>query len=219
MTTTYQLPDTDITVVQHPLEPLTPAEIITAVAIVKVEYNLGEKVRFPMVVLKEPPKSVVLNFKPGDKIEREAFINVLNNADGLTYEAIISLDAKTVKSWKQIPDVQPSIMLDEFIECEAAVKASPEFQAAIKKRGITDPSLVMVDPWSAGYYAIEDEKGLRLSRALCWVRSSPNDNGYARPIEGVIPVVDLNKMEVIRVENYGVVPLPPNIRELRSRIY
>lgn len=101
-------------------------------------------------------------------------------------------------------------MLDEFIECEAAVKASPEFQAAIKKRGITDADLVMVDPWSAGYYAVEDEKGLRLSRALCWVRSSPTDNGYARPIEGVIPVVDLNKMEVIRVEDYGVVPLPPN---------
>lgn len=46
-------------------------------------------------------------------------------------------------------------------------------------------------------------------RALCWVRSSPNDNGYARPIEGVVPVVDLNKMEVITVEDYGVVPLPP----------
>lgn len=27
--------------------------------------------------------------------------------------------------------VQPSIMLDEFVECEAAVKASEEFRAAI----------------------------------------------------------------------------------------
>ncbi|MGB8701162.1 MAG: primary-amine oxidase, partial [Thermosynechococcaceae cyanobacterium] len=42
-----------------------------------------------------------------------------------------------------------------------------------------------------------------------WVRSSPTDNGYARPIEGVIAVIDLNKMEVLRVEDYGVVPLPP----------
>ena len=100
-------------------------------------------------------------------------------------------------------------MLDEFEECEAAVKASYKFQEAIKKRGIEDPDLVMVDPWSAGYYGIEEEKGKRLSRALCWVRSSPTDNGYARPIEGVIPVVDLNTMEVIRVEDYGVVPLPP----------
>ncbi len=228
MTTAHQLPDTSTksVLVWHPLDPLTPEEITDAVATVKAEYNLGEKVRFPMVVLKEPPKRVVLDFKEGDSIKREAFVGILDNEDGLTYEAVVSLDTKTIKSWQQIPDVQPSIMLDEFIECEAAVKASPEFQEAIKKRGITDPSLVMVDPWSAGYYAIEDEKGVRLSRALCWVRSSSTDNGYARPIEGVIPVVDLNKMEVIRVEDYGVVPLPPHpgnystefVKDLRSDI-
>lgn len=177
-----------------------------------------------MVVLNEPDKRAVLCFKEGDEFEREAFVTILNNTDGATYEAIVSLTAGTVKSWKQIPDVQPSIMLDEFSECEAAVKASAEFQEAIKKRGITNVELVMVDPWSAGHYSIEDEKGRRLSRALCWVRSSPTDNGYARPIEGVIPVVDLNSMEVLRVEDYGVVPLPPNpgnyttefVREVRT---
>ena len=211
MTTTHKLARTFTLVsVEHPLEPLTAEEIAAAVAIVKAEKNLDEKVRFPTVVLKEPEKQTVLNFQPGDKIEREAFIILLNNADKATYEAVVSITAGIVTSWQHLPDVQPAIMLDEFIECENAVKASPEFQAAIAKRGITDPSLVMVDPWSAGYYDIEDEKGARLSRSLCWVRSSPTDNGYARPIEGVIPVVDLNRMEVIRVEDYGVVPLPPN---------
>lgn len=212
MTTANRLPQTftNLASSQHPLEPLTAEEITAAVAIVKTEQNLGEKVRISTVVLKEPDKQIVLNFQPSDKVEREAFIIVLNNADRATYEAVVSITAGKVKSWRQIPDVQPAIMLDEFIECENAVKANPEFQEAIALRGITDPSLVMVDPWSAGNYAIEDEKGMRLSRALCWVRSSPTDNGYARPIEGVIPVVDLNKMEVIRVEDYGVVPLPPN---------
>ena len=210
MTTTQKLPETfnNLASPQHPLEPLTPEEITTAVRIIK-EKNLGETIRFPTVTLKEPDKQTVLNYKESDEIEREAFVIVLDNADGTTYEATVSLTKETVTSWKQIEGVQPSIMLDEFIECEAAVKASPEFQEAIKKRGITDPNLVMVDPWSAGYYGIEDEEGQRLSRALCWVRSNPTDNGYARPIEGVIPVVDLNKMAVIRVEDYGVVPLPP----------
>lgn len=100
-------------------------------------------------------------------------------------------------------------MLDEFIECKAVVKASLEFQKAIKKRGINDTNLVIVDPWSSGNYGIAEEMGQRIVRALFWVRSSPSDNGYARPIEGVIPVVDLNKMEVVTVEDYGVVPLPP----------
>lgn len=212
MTTANRLPQTftNLSSARHPLEPLTANEIAVAVAIVKGERNLGETARFPTVVLNEPDKQTVLNFRPGDNVEREAFVVVLNNTDGATYEAVVSLTANKLKSWQYVPDVQPAIMLDEFIECENAVKASPEFQAALKKRGITDSSLVMVDPWSAGNYDIEDEKGVRLSRALCWVRSSPTDNGYARPIEGVIPVVDLNKMEVVRVEDYGEVPLPPN---------
>jgi primary-amine oxidase len=54
-----------------------------------------------------------------------------------------------------------------------------------------------------------EEHGKRLSRALCWVRSEASDNGYARPLDGVVAIVDLNKMEVMRVEDYGVVPLPP----------
>ncbi|MGB5973117.1 MAG: primary-amine oxidase [Nodosilinea sp.] len=195
--------------VDHPLAPLSPEEIAAAVAILRQEKSLGDSARFVSVALSEPTKAAVLGFKPGDAIAREAFAVLLDNATAQTYEAIVSLSEGKVTSWQHIPDVQPSIMLDEFVECEEAVKASPEFQAAIARRGITDPSLVMVDPWSAGSYGLGDEKGVRLSRALCWVRANPTDNGYARPIEGVIPVVDLNKMEVIRVEDHGVVPLPP----------
>ena len=189
------------TAVNHPLEPLTPDEIAAAVAIVRQEKSLSSSVRFATVTLNEPAKATVLSFKPGDTIEREAFLILLDNAIAKTYEAIVALSRRTVKSWEHIPGVQPPIMLDEFVECEAAVKANEDFRAAIAKRGITNPDLVMVDPWSAGNYGIADEAGVRLSRALCWVKANPTDNGYARPIEGVVPVVDLNKMEVIRVED------------------
>lgn len=208
MTLAQEKPTTSTTV-DHPLEPLTPDEIAAAVAIVRQEKSLSSSFRFATVTLNEPAKATVLSFKPGDTIEREAFLILLDNVTAKTYEAIVSLGIGQVKSWEHIPGVQPPIMLDEFVECEAAVKANEEFQAAIAKRGITDPDLVMVDPWSAGNYGIADEEGVRLSRALCWVKANPTDNGYARPIEGVIPVVDLNKMEVIRVEDYGVIPLPP----------
>jgi len=67
----------------------------------------------------------------------------------------------------------------------------------------------MVDPWSAGNFGLEAENGRRLSRALTWVRSRPDDNGYARPVENVVAVVDLKAMQVIAVEDFGVVPLPP----------
>jgi len=193
----------------HPLEPLSVEEIIAVVAIVRASYPVGSQFRFPTVVLNEPPKEVVLNFKEGDPIEREAFLILLDNATGTTYEAVVSLNQGSVTSWQAIPGVQPNIMADELAECEAAVKAHPDFQAVLKHRGITNLDLVMVDPWAVGNFSFEEEEGVRLSRALCWLRSTPNSNGYARPIDGVVPVVDLNKMEVLTIEDYGVVPIPP----------
>ena len=103
--------------------------------------------------------------------------------------------------------------IDEQVECEQAVLASPEFKAALKKHyGIDDTSLVMVDIWSAGNYGSEEDRTRRLARPLCFLRTDPTDNGYARPIEGLRPVVDLNTMKVIRVEEYGHWPLPPQAR-------
>ena len=196
--------------ISHPLDPLTADEIIEAAGILKAQRRLGAKVRFETIVLKEPEKSDVLNFQPGDPIRRDAFLVVLDNEEEATYEAIVSLNEGRVTSWKHVPGVQPRIMFDEFSECEAVVKANPDFRAALEKRGISDPGLVMVDPWSAGYYGFADEEGRRLALTRNFLRSSPTDNGYARPIEGLSALVDLNKMEVMRIDDYGVVPLPPN---------
>lgn len=35
----------------------------------------------------------------------------------------------------------------EYAECEAVVKEFPPFREAMKRRGIEDMDLVMVDPW------------------------------------------------------------------------
>ncbi len=195
--------------VSHPLDPLTTEEIGRASAILRKERRLGPRTRFETVVLREPEKDVVRGFQPGDPIHREAFLVVLDNDEANTYEAVVSLVEGRLVSWRHVQGVQPRVMFDEFVECEAAVRADPKFLAAIRKRGITDPSLVMVDPWSAGNYGFEDEEGRRLVLCRNFVRASQNDNGYARPIEGVTAVVDLNSMEVVRVDDYGLVPLPP----------
>lgn len=195
--------------IAHPLDPLSAQEITAALSILTSQQQLGSRVRFETVVLQEPPKDTVLNYQVGDPVHRNAFVVLLDNDTQATYEAVVSLDQERVLSWEQIPGVQPRVMFDEFAECEAAVQAHPEFQAALLKRGIADPSLVMVDPWSAGDYGFEEEKGRRLVLARSFVRSSPTDNGYARPLEGVTAVVDLNTMEVVRIDDYGVVPLPP----------
>ena len=75
------------------------------------------------------------------------------------------------------PGSSPAIVLDEFVACEAAVRADPRWQDAMRKRGVTDPSLTMMDPWSAGNFGFPGEEGRRLVRALTWVRRHASDNG------------------------------------------
>jgi primary-amine oxidase len=195
---------------RHPLDPLTADEVSRAWSLVRAQDGLGPRVRVISITLAEPPREALR--EPGaasHASERAAFVVLIDRDARKTYEALVSLTRGRVSSWAHVPDVQPAIVLDEFFECEAAVRADPGWQAAMRRRGVTDFSLAMVDPWSAGNFGIEDEKGRRLSRTLTWVRRSPTDNGYARPVANLIATVDLDEMKVIAIEDYGVVPLPP----------
>ena len=196
---------------RHPLDPLEPAEIERAAATVRRERRLGETVRFVSIGLNEPSKQVVKNARKGEGSPREALLVLLDTETGRGYEAVVDVVGGTVKRFEPLPEgVQPPIMMDEFGECEEAVRKSPIFREAMKKRGIEDLGLVMIDAWSAGHYGNEppEDKGKRLVRALCWVRSEPNDNGYAHPVENIVVVVDLNRKQVVRLEDYGVIPTP-----------
>jgi primary-amine oxidase len=200
---------TEAIALPHPLDPLSAAEIERAWQIVQAGRALGPRVRAIFVMLHEPPKKVVLAHRPGDLVERAAFVVVIDSAAGKTYEAVVSLSEGRVVSWEHVPGVQPAIVLDEFVDCEAAVRADPRWQEAMRRRGVTDLSLAMVDAWSAGNFGFPEDEGRRLVRALTWVRRHPADNGYARPVANLLTVVDLNEMKVLRVEDGGVIPLPP----------
>jgi len=197
---------------QHPLDPLSAAELEETIRILTKEGHLRDCVRVVSISLMEPAKRRTEEYLQGVPLERQAFAVLLDRRKQVGFELVVDLFRKSVISFTQLPSgIQPPIMLDEFGECEEAVKRSPEFLATLRKRGLTQADLVMVDPWAAGMYGTEvlEDKGLRLMRALCFIRSEANDNGYARPLGGIIVVVDLNRMQVLRVEDYGVVPLPP----------
>ena len=193
----------------HPLDPLSAAEIERAWEIVRTERALGPRVRVIFIMLHEPDKKIVLAHRPGDAVERAAFVALVDSGPGRTYEAVVSLSGGRVLSWEHVPGAQPAIVLDEFVECEAAVRADPRWQEAMRRRGITDFELAMVDSWSAGNFGFPQDEGRRLVRALTWMRRHAQDNGYARPVANLLTVVDLNAMAVVAVEDGEVVPLPP----------
>lgn len=195
-------------VVDHPLSPLTEGEVKLAVEIIRKEKELSQNVRFATITLQEPDKEVVLNFKNGDPIFREIAMILLDTKANKTFEAIVSVTESKVVRYEEIPDVQPNFMLDEFSECENIVKSNSEFKEALKRRGIMNSDLIMVDPWSAGYFNIPEHDGKRIARAICWEKKFENDNGYAYPLTGIVAYVDLNKMEVERIEDHGVREMP-----------
>ncbi|KAK0574040.1 hypothetical protein LWI29_017422 [Acer saccharum] len=111
-----------------------------------------------------------------------------------------------------VPNVQPPMDAEEYAECEAVVKDFPPFREAMKKRGIEDMDLVMVDPWCAGYHSEADAPSRRLAKPLIFCRTEsdcPMENGYARPVEGIHVLVDMQNMVVIEFEDRKLVPLPP----------
>jgi primary-amine oxidase len=194
----------------HPLSPLTATEIEQAVEIVRSAGKLSDIAKFVTVELNEPSKDVMLQWEGEPPIDREAFAVIRDRGKRTTCEVVISLTKNVITSWRDLDEVQPSIMLNEFEESERAIRNDARWQEAMRKRGITDFDLAIVDPWSAGYYSPEDDpREGRLLRALTWIRTSETDNGYARPIEGLVVYFNLDTMQVLRVEDDGVVPLPP----------
>lgn len=194
------------------LDPLSDEELKLVVQVLRDKQQLASSVRFVSAVAMEPPRGKGLRADAGANSPRQAFVVLRDNLQRRGYEAVVNLHGRAVARFTPLPpEIQPAIMLDEFAECEEAVRRSDLFRKALAKRGVTDVDLVMVEPWSAGHYGTEvpEDRSRRLLRALCFVRSEAKDNGYARPLDGVVAVVDLDEMEVLRVEDYGVVPLPP----------
>ncbi|MFN0281263.1 MAG: primary-amine oxidase [Kineosporiaceae bacterium] len=195
----------------HPLEPLGPGEIAAASGILTASGEVPDGVRFVFVELAEPPKALVAAWRPGAPWDRRAALLVRHPGLRATYEAVVSLTGAAVVSVRAVDGVQPPMMAEEFMACEEIVRADPRWQAALRLRGVEDFSLTMVDPWASGYTGPDDAPSVRrLARPLTFVRSGPDDNGYARPVEGLIVTVDLDEMAVVDVEDHGVVPLPPN---------
>jgi primary-amine oxidase len=208
MTTTITTP--------HPLAPLSGDEITAARQIVFESGKAGipdEDIRFAYVGLSDPPKEMVRAVDRGETVEvdRRLRLQLLLGPVANVTEVIVSVTRRVVDSWVEVEDVRPALQMEEAIGILAALYENPDWNAALDRRGITDRSLVQIDPWPAGTFGTEHEQGRRITRCLAYLRHSPDDNGYARPLEGLMAYVDMGRGTVLEVVDLGVVPLPPQL--------
>ncbi len=191
----------------HPLNPLTESEITTAVNILKTEQFLSDTVTFPLISLKEPDKETVLTFRDGNPVERNVFAVIFEPAKNQTYEAIINLNQEKITRWQVISQGQPPFLDAEYELLETLVKADSRWQAALKKRGISDVENTVIDGWAMGLMnEAEKAQGKRLMRGITYYKDPKRMNYYGSPLEGLMVTVDLNTPKVVDVIDYGVVP-------------
>ena len=196
----------------HPLDMLTGDEITRAVEVLRASGKIDDAALFASIVLHEPPKSQLAQWQPGDAFERRLRASVVTGPGNGVVEAVVNVGSGVIESWDEIDDVRPTLLMTEAANAVFTTITHPEYLAALERRGITGDMLanVQIDPWPAGVFGYEAEEGRRITRCISFLREHRADNGYARPIEGLIVHFDNGRNEVIEVIDHGITPLPPN---------
>ena len=204
--------------VPHPLDPLTSAEIRQAVALLRRDRGVGDRWRFAGIELAKPAKPDLLAWQPGDAVSRQARVTCWNRDDGRTYTATVSLTGDQVTAFEYRPGVQPNATVTEWHEADALLRQEPDIIAALASRGITDLGLVMFDTWTYGYALIPEQyRDRRVGWVDVWCRAAPGANPYAHPVNGLHPVLDPNRMELLDIGDTGPVDPPPVMGEYVPR--
>jgi primary-amine oxidase len=188
------------------MDPLSPEESSAVVRALNEGGYVDGAALYPLITLKEPSKQDVLEWIPGDAVQRFAFAIVKKGPE--TFEAIVDTVDATVVSWNQVEDVQPGLLPTvEYSLAQIIVRASQDWQTAVRSRGIDDLRDVVCVPNTAGFFGIDEQEGRRLVKVVCYTPSGVS-NYWGRPIEGLVAIVDLDGRELVELVDTGPVPIP-----------
>jgi primary-amine oxidase len=194
----------------HPLDPLSAAEITKAFQLIENDARFVRKSVYPVIALKEPPKSEVLAWSAGQPFRREVYAQVYDQPTNRLWEVLVDLRTRAVTSWTARTGVQPAFHDALYNEVESIVRADVRWQNAIRARGLR-PKDIYLDVWAPGdVSALLSSLGLppntRCSRVLSFFQGAL-PNPYDRPVEGILVTVDINRGVVIDVLDTGVRPV------------
>ncbi len=221
----------------HPLDPLTAAEISQVAAVLRRDRAVGPRWRFASIELREPAKdggkdqdterdpgarqhhpgqtAAAGNSPAADLAGRAAVVVCWNRDDGQAYRAVVSLAGDAVTAWEHLPGQQPNMTLDEWHECDEMLRGHPQLAAALARRGLTDPARALTDVWAYGAALVPPRyRGRRAGWSDVWYRGSADGNPYAHHVSGLHPIVDLNQMTLLEIEDNlgpGEAGRPPEV--------
>ncbi len=196
------------TTVAAALASLRPEEIAASRAILQREGLLGPDTHVSYFGLLEQDKRTLL--APGAVPDARRFRAMLVDlASGASHDVVVCPGEDRVVSAVELDPAegQVPVVLAEFGLVEEIVHQDERWRAAMAKRGLTDLSTLRVNPLSAGVLAPE-EGGRRIQRCFTFVQKTPDDLGWAHPVDGVTVMVDVVTREVLDVIDYVDLPVP-----------
>jgi primary-amine oxidase len=194
--------------IYSPFDALTPDEVLAVSDRLEKDGKADEKTLYGVITLLEPPKADVLKWKPKDKpLPRQAF--VVLRRDGKTFEAVVDLSQDKIVSVAEKPGEHPMIMDRNWLRARDAFMKDPRLKTALEKRGLKLDDDVLCTPNSAGAFPGENTKGRHILKVPCFSLVNRLHPNLARPIEGLMGIVDAETGEVLDVWDREVVDLPP----------
>lgn len=196
--------------VPNPLNPLTSAEIVATLDVIKASGRYKPGIRFTEITVNAPPKEQVWQFTLSNRqvqATRKAAFVVLDGKQVI--EGIVDLQTRSLLKWQPVSGAHGMVLLDDFTTVQTAIETSADYARALAARGINDVKKVIGTPLTVGYFDGKD--GLKQEDRLLKVVSYldvGDGNYWAHPIENLVAVVDLEQKKVVKVEDQGLVPVP-----------
>ena len=181
-----------MTTVAHPLELVTEEEVAVAAALdPRSTARFPEGAVFAHLRLHEPDKDAVLGFTSGDAVDREVEALVIPSARSTPSRWSCRSPPARSASWTVHEGMRPALLFGESMQAIAGIRAAPGVagrDSRARHRGLRPRA----DRSVAGRYR-STRRTRRAGASAAASRtcaSRSTDNGYARPIEGVLVFVD-----------------------------
>ena len=133
-----------MTLVSHPLDPITPGEIQSAALIVRNGYP-QEQIRFKLIDIFDCPKEEVKKYLEKKRLgqganelpDRRARVYFHLKSDlYLLHKAVVNITASRVDKDEALKDVQGSVDFEEWSEVEEACNTHPKVLEQVKRLGL-----------------------------------------------------------------------------------
>jgi primary-amine oxidase len=195
----------------HPLEAASAAEFQEALRLLREQGHVNDSSVISLVAPHEPTKEELESFQAGTPVPRRVLVVVYDSAHNETYEGLVRVTSPgSVERWTRVPGVQPPLGKWDHELAQSLAKQDPRWRAALARRGVSDVEAIYHDTWAMGPSQDPQLKGHRLVKTLPFLQGT-TPYSYARPVEGLLALIDLSDRKVVEVIDRGDMPIAKDV--------